>query len=69
MLAFCFMRYWLGEIWFFKIDDMVDYVFRFIKSILGIIPVIFLIPVDIILSPIEIVAIITYCIKNKKKKV
>ena len=66
MLAIYFIRWWLFKIWYFIIGNIFDYVLRFVKSFIGIILALLLFVIDIILGPIEIIAIISYCIYKKK---
>lgn len=68
MLTYHFIKYWIGEIWFFEERDIVDYVERSIATVFGFIPTIFLVMLDVLLSPIEIIAIIIYKVRRTKTK-
>lgn len=69
MLTYKFLKYELEELWWDEPDSMIEFSLSIIQSILvvviGIIPLI----IDIILSPLEILGIIIWNIKYKKKRV
>lgn len=68
MLVYHFIKFWIGEIWFFEEKDIIDYVEKMIATVFGVIPAIFIVMIDVLLSPIEIIAIIIYKVRRYKTK-
>lgn len=69
MLTYKFLKYELEELWWREPDGMIEYSLNVVHSVLsvviGIVPLI----IDILLSPLEIIGMIIWCIRNKKKRV
>ena len=68
MLVYHFIKFWIGEIWFFEEKDIIDYVEKMIATVFGVIPAILIVMIDVLLSPIEIIAIIIYKVRRYKTK-
>lgn len=66
MLALSFIRHCFGDIWFFEENDIFEYIQRIIISIFILIASIPIFLIDIVLSPIELVAGIMYITRRKK---
>ena len=64
MLAFHFIKYWLFEIWFWESANIFEFVENSLKTIFTLITGLLILIVDLILGPIEIIAIIIYNIKK-----
>ena len=67
MLAYGFIKYWIGNIWFFEEEDVIDYVVKVIETAFGLIPMLLIAIIDLIFSPIEIIAIIIYKVRRTKQ--
>ena len=67
MLAYSFIKNWIEDIWFFETEDIIGYVERAIATVLGLIPMLMIAIIDLILSPIEIIAIIIYKVRRTKQ--
>ena len=67
MLAYAFIRKWIGDIWFFETEDIVGYVEKTIVTVFGLIPMLIILIVVLILSPIEIIAIVIYKVRRTKQ--
>lgn len=67
MLAYSFIKKWIKDIWFFETEDIIGYVERAIATVFGLIPMLMIAIIDLILSPIEIIAIIIYKVRRTKQ--
>lgn len=67
MLAYSFIKKWIKDILFFETEDIIGYVERAIAIVFGLIPMLMIAIIDLILSPIEIIAIIIYKVRRTKQ--
>lgn len=67
MLAYNFIKNWIDDIWCFGEKDVVEYVINIIKTVFGVIPTLFITMLDLILSPIEIIAVIMWKLRGDKQ--